>query len=198
MHRVIDVDLTGQPRPFRLHDDAYDALGAYLDGARTRLGADTDVNEVVDDLERSIGERLTALTTPTDRVLTLADIDAVLDDIGAVETGSEAAAGAGSAGAGSTAGAGPAAGWPAADAHRGRRRRLYRIHEGQQFAGVCEGLAAYSEIDVAWVRTIFVLGTIFTAGAFLLVYLVLAFVLPVVSTHAEWAAISEGAYEGAS
>src|SRR5262245_20617820 len=186
MHRVIDVDLTGQPRPFRLHDDAYETLREYLDGARSRLGPETDANEVIDDLERSIGERLSKVAGPTDRVLAAADITAVLDEIGAVETETEASAPA------------PAPVWAAGGGRRSRRRRLYRIHEGQEFAGVCTGLAAYTEIDLAWVRTIFVLATIGTAGGFLLVYLVLAFVLPVVATRAEWVAITEGAYEGAS
>jgi len=59
---------------------------------------------------------------------------------------------------------------------------------------VCQGLAAYSEIDVAWVRTIFVLGTVVTAGFGLLVYLALAFILPVVPSHEAWiAAMDEAA-----
>jgi phage shock protein PspC (stress-responsive transcriptional regulator) len=59
---------------------------------------------------------------------------------------------------------------------------LQRVREGQKFAGVCTGLAAYSEIDVAWVRVIFVLGTIFTGGLLLLVYLAMAFILPISAT----------------
>jgi phage shock protein C len=58
-------------------------------------------------------------------------------------------------------------------------RRLYRIREGQQLAGVCNGLAAYAELPVDWVRTLFVLGTLVTAGLLGLVYIALAFILPV-------------------
>ena len=46
-------------------------------------------------------------------------------------------------------------------------------------AGVCNGLAAYSEIRVDWVRTLFVGATLLTAGAFVLVYVALVFILPV-------------------
>ena len=53
---------------------------------------------------------------------------------------------------------------PEDSAPQPRRRRLMRIREGQQLAGVCNGLAAYSEIRVDWVRTIFVLATLVTAG----------------------------------
>ena len=59
-----------------------------------------------------------------------------------------------------------------------RDRRLERIREGQQIAGVCNGLAAYAEINVNWVRALFLFATAVTAGGFLLVYAVLAFMLP--------------------
>ena len=171
MHRVIDVDLEGQAKPFRLHEDAYDALGRYLDEARVGVPDDADESEVIGDLERSIGAKLAERQGSTDRVLSLADVEAVLADIGPVGA-DEKAGGFGSIGGSRTP----------------RRRRLFRIRDGQQIAGVCEGLAAYSEIDVAWVRTIFVLGTVFTAGFGLLVYLALAFILPVVPTHDAWMA----------
>jgi phage shock protein PspC (stress-responsive transcriptional regulator) len=60
-----------------------------------------------------------------------------------------------------------------------RGRRLYRIREGQEIAGVCNGLAEYSELRVDWVRTLFVLGTLVPAGWLGLVYIALALILPV-------------------
>ena len=54
--------------------------------------------------------------------------------------------------------------------------------EGQQIAGVCNGLAAYSELRVDWVRTLFFFATLLTLGAFTLVYVALVFILPVAST----------------
>ncbi len=65
-----------------------------------------------------------------------------------------------------------------------RTRRLQRIREGQQLAGVCAGLAAYSELDVDWVRTFFVLASLATGGIFGLVYIAMAFILPVAQTRA--------------
>ena len=44
---------------------------------------------------------------------------------------------------------------------------------------MCAGLAAYAELDVDWVRTFFVLGTLVTAGILGLVYIALAFILPI-------------------
>ena len=48
---------------------------------------------------------------------------------------------------------------------------------------MCNGLAAYAELDVDWVRTGFVLGTLVTAGILGLVYIALVFILPVASTR---------------
>ncbi|MGZ8481140.1 MAG: PspC domain-containing protein, partial [Candidatus Limnocylindria bacterium] len=127
---------------------------------------DPDEAEVIGDLERSIGEKLASRLSADKRVIDRADVGAVLQEIGAVDTGSSEAA--------------------ATDGHRPRRRRLYRIREGQEWAGVCTGLAAYAELDANVVRWIFVGLGLVTAGVFLLVYLVAMFVLPVVSTREEY------------
>ena len=68
---------------------------------------------------------------------------------------------------------------PAGAAAQTRTRHLQRITQGQQVAGVCTGLAAYAEVRVDWVRTFFVLATVFSAGLFGLVYVALVFIMPV-------------------
>jgi phage shock protein PspC (stress-responsive transcriptional regulator) len=47
-------------------------------------------------------------------------------------------------------------------------------------------LAAYAELDVAWVRTGFIFAALLTAGLFTLVYAALAFILPIVPTRAAY------------
>ena len=39
------------------------------------------------------------------------------------------------------------------------------------------------EIEVAWVRTLFVFAALLTAGLWILVYVAMAFILPVASTN---------------
>lgn len=158
MDKTITINLTGHAHGFRLDQPAYDRLARYLDRAATRLQDDPDRAEVLGDLERSIGDRLATVVAAGDRLLTADDIDDVLDEIGMVDTGRE----------------------PAADDRPAPRRRLRRIREGQVIAGVCNGIAAYSEIDVDWVRWTVVLGTIFTGGFLGLVYIALVLILPVV------------------
>ncbi len=162
MDKTITINLTGHTQGFRLDQPAYDRLARYLDRAATRLQDDPDRAEVLGDLERSIGDRLAAVVAAGDRLLTANDIEDVLDEIGMVDTGRDH---------GPDDGATP-------------RRRLRRIREGQVIAGVCNGIAAYSEIDVDWVRWTVVLGTIFTGGILGLVYIALAVILPVVPRRA--------------
>jgi phage shock protein PspC (stress-responsive transcriptional regulator) len=50
-------------------------------------------------------------------------------------------------------------------------------------AGVCNGLAAYSDLRVDWVRTLFVFATLLTGGLFVVVYIAMAFILPVAPTR---------------
>ena len=169
MQTVTQISLSGHSVMFRLNQDAYDVLRRYLERARLNLEGDPDHEEVMRDLEQSIGEKLAALLPSTEQVVSLADVNAVLAAVGPVDTG-----------VGSQ---------PAPPPTPRGRRRLYRILEGQDFFGVCQGLAAYARMDVGWVRTIFFMLTLVTGGAFGLVYLALAFMLPVVSTRAEYTAL---------
>ena len=170
MHRVIDISLAGHPAPFRLHDDAYDMLQRYLEDARSGLADEADLAEVIDDLERSIGEKLTAGLNDDGRVVSSTQMRSVLDEMGTVEPGT------------------PPLSAPTPAAPGTGRRRLLRIRKGQEVAGVCNGLAEYSGSNLTLVRWIFALLTIFTGGLFGLVYLVAMFILPIVETHADFRA----------
>jgi phage shock protein C len=153
---------------FQLEEDAYNALRTYLDRARSRLRRDAGRDEVLRDLEQSIGEKFVSLLGAGNRVINRREVESVLEQVGAVDTGNGESARA----------------EPQAD----RPRRLCRIEEGQWFFGVCQGLAAYSSIKVEWVRLIFVIFTVFTGGAAALLYLILMFALPLVHTHDEYVA----------
>ncbi len=159
MDKTIVIGLSGHAERYRLDEDAYDRLTRYFDRAAVRLRDDPDQAEIMGDLERSVGDKLAVLIGSSDRLVTSSDIDGVVEEIGSVETGHEPEPHEGGA--------------------RPRTRRLRRIREGQQIAGVCTGLAAYAELDVDWVRTLFVLGTLVTAGILGLVYIALAFILPI-------------------
>jgi phage shock protein C len=58
-------------------------------------------------------------------------------------------------------------------------RRLYRSRTDRVLTGIAGGMAEYLEVDPTIVRILWVLATIFTGGLILLLYIVLAFVIPV-------------------
>ena len=56
------------------------------------------------------------------------------------------------------------------------QKKLYRIPEGKQLAGVCTGLAEYFQLDITLVRLIFCVVSLFGPG--ILAYLICAIVIP--------------------
>jgi len=57
-------------------------------------------------------------------------------------------------------------------------KKLYRSRTDKMVAGVCGGLAAYFNIDATIIRLIFAALIVFGVGAPLLIYLILAVVMP--------------------
>lgn len=57
-------------------------------------------------------------------------------------------------------------------------RRFAKIRHGKMIAGVCGGLARYSNFDVTALRVLVVAAAFMTFGAVVLAYVLLAFVIP--------------------
>jgi len=161
MDKTVVLTLNGHAGTFRLEGDAYDALSKYLDRAAGRLPADSDRTEVLGDLERSVGDKLAAKLGSEDRIVTAADIESILDEIGDFEGEDEQGMDSGLL---------------------RRLRHLHRIRAGQQLAGVCTGIAAYADLDVGLVRLGFMAATAITLGLAAIVYILMAFVLPISAT----------------
>ncbi len=71
------------------------------------------------------------------------------------------------------------------------KKTLYRIPKKGQIFGVCAGLAEYFDIDVTLMRVIFVVAAFATGGAVILLYLILAVVLPVSNDNGKEQSVSE-------
>ena len=189
MNKVITINLGGTA--YQLEEGGYDTLRTYLETAAARLQGNPDRDEIVSDIEQAIGEKFRALLGSHKTVVVAKEVTAVLDEMGPIEADSGAGADprAGEAKArAESGGPGPAqaerpAGQP------GTPRRLYRIKDGAMLAGVCNGLAAYVNIDPTLVRLAFVLLTM-VWGSGVLVYLVLAIVVPKARSPEEKAAAS--------
>jgi phage shock protein C len=62
-------------------------------------------------------------------------------------------------------------------------KKLYRRPKTGKIAGVCSGLAEYFEIDVTLLRIAFVILAVITGGTAIIVYIVMAIVMPVEPSH---------------
>jgi phage shock protein PspC (stress-responsive transcriptional regulator) len=169
MKTSITVDLDGSSFP--LDESAWHALRSYLDRAAARLGNHPDKVEVLAGLERSIGARLARGAGNRRAPVSGPEMAAALREVGRVD--------------GPQLGPSPDNSW---NGDWQRPRRLYRLVEGQQIAGVCTGLAAFADIDVGLVRLIFILLAVFSGGVAVLGYVLMMFLIPVARTPEEVAA----------
>ena len=60
-----------------------------------------------------------------------------------------------------------------------RHRRLYRLNEGKKIFGVCNGLADAFDLDPTLMRIGFFIAFLFSVGTVTLIYLFMAFIMPV-------------------
>ena len=177
MKKVVNISLNGIA--YQLEEAGYNQLRAYLERAESRLRESPDRTEVMNDLEQAIGEKCARVLGPHKTVVNEAEVAKIIEEMGPVESAEEKAAGAAPEGA-----ADPAS------PHVGPqpRKRLFNIREGAMWAGVCNGIAAYINVDVTWVRIAFALVTIFSWGGMILVYIALAFIVPTANTAEDRAA----------
>src|ERR1700690_3590902 len=182
MNKVISINLNGNA--YQPEEGGFEALRAYLDTAARRLEGNPDKAEIVADIEQAIAGKFRSLLGANKTVIVEKEVEDIIAEMGPVESASGApeapqagakaqAPGAGQASDGAAGGAGP--------------RRLFKIHEGAKVCGVCNGLAAYFNIDVTLVRVVFAF-LIFAWGSGLLLYILLMVILPSAGTTAEMAA----------
>jgi phage shock protein PspC (stress-responsive transcriptional regulator) len=230
MQKVVGINLNGNA--YQLEEPGYEALRSYLQRADSRLQPNPDRAEIMADLEQAIAEKCGRYLGASKNVVTEAEIQKIIAEMGPVESpethaasgadsgtgfaaGAAAAAsadtGAGYTTAGARVDAGTGAGAGAGDGASGgssadmngrgsgsaagqadgtgdRRRRLYQIREGAMLSGVCNGLAAFLDVDVTVVRLLFVIITFATFGAWILAYLAMAFFIPYADTPEDRAA----------
>jgi phage shock protein PspC (stress-responsive transcriptional regulator) len=178
MQKVVSISLNGIA--YQLEEPGYNRLRDYLERAEARLAESPDRAEIMADLEQAIGEKCSRTVAPHKTVVSTADLERIIEEMGPVESadGNQGDAPAGAPGATASA-AGP----PLPP-----RKRLYNIREGAMWSGVCNGIAAYFNTDVVWVRIAFVILTLLTSGGMLLVYIALIFIVPYANTAEERAA----------
>ena len=187
MNKVITINLGGTA--YQLEEGGYDVLRAYLETATARLQGNPDRDEILSDIERAIATKFRALLGSYKTVVATNEVSAVLTEMGPIEAAAGTEPGATEAGPTAGSSAPGSAKANQSSCGTGTAKRLYRIQEGAMIAGVCNGIAAYLNIDPTFVRLAFVLLTLFW-GSGLVGYLIMAVVVPEARTAEERAAAS--------
>jgi phage shock protein PspC (stress-responsive transcriptional regulator) len=174
MQKVISINLNGNA--YQLDESGYDALREYLAHAERELEANPDRAEIMADLEPANADKCRKFLGPHKSVVNSSEIEQIVKEMGPIDAaaGDDAGASADTAADGKqTPRAEPAP------------KRLYRIPDGAMIAGVCNGLAAYFAIDVAFIRVGFILAALLTKGAGIIAYVVMMFIIPEAHTSEE-------------
>lgn len=162
MQKVTSVNLNGNV--YQLEEDAYHALQAYLEQARKKLADNPDKAEIMQDFEQAIAEKCEQLINKHKNVVSDEDMKKIIDAMGPVQEDSDAKQ-------------------DAADAQNtDAPKRLYTLKEGAVLGGVCNGLAAYFNIDVTIMRLLFVVLAFVTSGFWILIYFIAMVVIPEAKT----------------
>ncbi len=167
MNKTILINLGGAP--YTIDDDAFFELDNYLNNLQSFFAKSEGCDEIVNDIEirfsELLDERLKHKTiVDKEDVLSVIAILGIPEQFEAEDVMEE----------------------PNATKTKGKYgRRLYRDVDNKMISGVAAGISAYLGIeDPIWIRLAFALAFI-TAGAGILVYLVLTFVMPKAITPME-------------
>lgn len=165
MRKVINVDLGG--RAYQVDEEGYELLQKYLARAEKQLADNPDKEEVLSDIESAVVTKATAELKNGQTVLKAVAIKKAIKEVGPVEADDEATE------------------TESTDQTEAQPRKLYLLPKEGKIAGVCAGLAAYFGMDATLMRVLFVLMLFITQGFWLLVYIVLAVVMPKAQTSAQ-------------
>ena len=153
--------------PYNIEIGAKKELEIYIRAIEKSLGADADAMK---EIEARIAELFADRGVTGEKVISLADVDAVKKQLGSPKDFADE----------STA-------QEADEVHVAvnSERKLMRDTNDQVLGGVCSGLAAHARVDTVWVRLGFVILAIVTGGAMIPIYLIMWIIIPPAKTAAE-------------
>jgi phage shock protein PspC (stress-responsive transcriptional regulator) len=163
MQKVTSVNLNGNV--YQLEEDAYSALQSYLNQAREKLNDNPDQDEIMQDFEQAIAEKCEQLVHKHKNVVTNVEMTKIIASMGPVQEAPEEE-------------------HEHTEAHHAPQapKRLYTLKEGEVIGGVCNGLAAYFNVDVTIMRLLFIILAFATGGFWVLVYFIALVVIPEAKT----------------
>ncbi|WP_294608007.1 PspC domain-containing protein [uncultured Bacteroides sp.] len=189
MKKTLTVNLGGTV--FHIDEDAYRLLDNYLSNLKLHFRRQAGADEIVNDIELRISELFSEKLTAGSQVITITDVEEVINRMGRPEemetgTSEEGASGSKNSEGASGSGYGPGS-WnsDAKSSYTSTRRRLYRNPDDKMLGGVVSGLAAYLNWDVTLLRLLLLIILICGYGTLIPVYIVCWLVIPEAHTAAE-------------
>jgi len=170
MNKTVNINLAGTF--FHIDEDAYARLQRYLEAIKNSFSNTQGRDEIISDIEARIAELFSEKRKDDRQVISIKEVEDVITIMGQPEdymvdeeifedepkqTKSTKTVG----------------------------KQLFRDKENGHIGGVSSGLGHYLGIEAIWVRILWVLLTIFSSGAFVLIYIAFWIFVPEAKTTAD-------------
>jgi phage shock protein PspC (stress-responsive transcriptional regulator) len=166
MNKTLDINIANQI--FHIDENAYAILKNYLDAIKKSLANEASRDEIIQDIEARIAELFIERMISDKQVISVQDVNAVINIMGQPEDYHISDEDE-----------------PAERSTYRTDKKLYRDKDSAYISGVAAGLAHYLNIDPVWVRFLWIIFTIFSAGWAILFYIIFWIIVPEAKTTAE-------------
>lgn len=173
MKKNISINISGII--FHIEEDAFDRLKAYLDSINRYFSTFDDSQEIIADIESRIAEIFLSKLSEDKQVITTEDVEGLIATMGSIsdfqavedpELGDSTGEGQQSKSRSSE------------KTYTNGSKKLFRDEKRKIVGGVCAGIAHYFSIDALWVRLLFTIILLGSAGFILIAYFVMWAVIP--------------------
>ncbi|RRJ91977.1 PspC domain-containing protein [Paenimyroides tangerinum] len=169
MNKTVTINIAGLF--FHIDEDAYEKLSNYLEAIKNSLNTDGK-DEIINDIESRIAEIFSEKINPKTGVISMIDVDNIIQIMGQPEdyrlddeSDSQNQSTQNSSN----------------ENYIKRPRKLFRDGEKRVLGGVLSGLSNYFNIDVVWIRILFIL-LVFVYGSSIIIYPILWLIIPKAKT----------------
>lgn len=190
MNKILNINLGGYA--LTIDDDAYDYLNAYFNSLRKRFAESEGRDEILRDIETRMGEIITGNLGGRSIVM-LPDVESAVqvmgrpEDFGGdpIDTTTSSSSNSSSTNSGnSTTSDGNTGGGGFSKSFK-TGKKMMRDLENSVVGGVCAGLSAYFGLTPIWMRVIFVVLGVVSAGFWIPAYVLMWIILPSAKTAAD-------------
>lgn len=174
MNKTVTANISGII--FHIEQQAYEKLNNYLSTIRNYFHDSDGKDEIMADIESRIAELFKESLTNGREVITMQDVNRVVEIMGEPEQYMDQEADYQSEETGST--------YTRSNEEKFRSKKLFRDEDDKVLGGVCSGIGHYFGVDRIWFRAAFLISLIFF-GTGVLLYILLWIIIPKAKTTSE-------------